>query len=261
MTPLMALRTKANIADSPSYGFYGNYVLSGEAQVEQAGRSKIARAGDLILYDTTLPLTMTERGKTHYEDVAFFFHRSAFPIGNEAEARFRNVVLTQNDMIGPLSSCLNYLAENMATASKEELGAIFNACVSVLPVAVGCFDRPEHDESFSSSTSHLLREIVEFVNRNISDVQLSPRRTAEHFGISARYVHKLFAVRRTTFGSYVLGKRLEHIRGDLLSPLCRDQPISILAYRWGFNDLSSFNRAFKNRFGCSPSRFRAHFTR
>ncbi len=87
------------------------------------------------------------------------------------------------------------------------------------------------------------------------------RRAAEHFGISARYVHKLFAASSTTFSSYVVAKRLEHIRSDLLSPACRNQPISNLAYRWGFNDLSSFNRAFKSRFGCSPSRFRAQVGR
>jgi AraC-like DNA-binding protein len=34
-------------------------------------------------------------------------------------------------------------------------------------------------------------------------------------------------------------------------------PISVLAFQWGFSDLSTFNRAFKDRFGFTPSHFRA----
>jgi AraC-like DNA-binding protein len=48
------------------------------------------------------------------------------------------------------------------------------------------------------------------------------------------------------------------VRRDLVSPTSRHVPISFVAYRWGFNDLSSFNRSFKNRFGCTPSRYRLH---
>lgn len=32
---------------------------------------------------------------------------------------------------------------------------------------------------------------------------------------------------------------------------------TVLAYRWGFNDLSTFNRSFKHRYGITPSQRRA----
>jgi AraC family transcriptional regulator, positive regulator of tynA and feaB len=259
MTPVVAHRTKQNVAASPLDGIYANFVVSGECWVEQAGRTSVARRGDLIVYHTDIPCKLTERGDLFYEDVAFLFPRSCFSLSDKEAGLLRNIVLTQSRMLNPLSSCLAFLAENMATESKEGLNAVFDACVSLLPVAAGCYERPENDASFSTPASYLLREIMEFVNRNISNVDLTPGRAAEHFGISARYVHKLFAVSSTTFSAYVVAKRLEHIRSDLLSPACRNQPISNLAYRWGFNDLSSFNRAFKSRFGCSPSRFRAQF--
>ncbi len=257
MTPLVASRTKQNVAASPLDGIYGNLIVSGEALVEQAGRANVVRRGDLVLYHTELPVTLTGRSDQLYEDISFLFPRRSFSLSDEEAGLFRNIVLTQNQMMGPLSSCLTYLAENMATESEEGLNAIFEACVSLLPVAAGCYQRPEDDETFGFPTSYLLREIMEFVNHNISVVGLCPSRAAEHFGISARYVHKLFAASGTTFSTYVVNRRLEHIRSDLLAPACRNQPISNLAYRWGFNDLSSFNRAFKSRFGCSPTRFRA----
>jgi AraC-like DNA-binding protein len=72
-----------------------------------------------------------------------------------------------------------------------------------LPIAAGCFD-DENKEKFGSSRDNLLlRELQDFVDRHISDPDLSPGKAAEHFGISIRYVHKLFACTGTTFNAYV----------------------------------------------------------
>ncbi|MDD2769018.1 MAG: helix-turn-helix domain-containing protein [Methylococcus sp.] len=35
--------------------------------------------------------------------------------------------------------------------------------------------------------------------------------------------------------------------------------LSVIAFRWGLNDLSHFSRAFKQRFGCSPNDYRQQF--
>ncbi len=261
MTPIVAARTRTNVAASPVDGIYANFVLSGELAVEQAGRVTLSRPGDLVVYDTSMPVTLTETGCGHYEDVAFLFPRSGLCLSDDVTVRLRNVVFTQGQMIGPLASCLNYLAENMGTRSSEQLNAVFDACIALLPVGIGCFEWSDSDEEAAAPASHMLRKIMDYISHNISSADLTPTSTAKQFGISTRYVHKLFAASNTTFGAHVVAKRLDHIRGDLLSPGCRNQPISNLAYRWGFNDLSSFNRAFKSRFGCSPSRFRAQFAR
>lgn len=261
LTPLLALRTEPDIARSHAHGFYGSYVLSGEMQVEQAGRVNAGQAGDLIVYETTLPVVLTQTAPGLYEDFAFFVPRECLSLASDNEHRFRNVILSRDRMMRPLSHCLTHLADNLTNGSKEELNAIFDACVALLPVALGCYDKGESEERQDGSFNELLREVVEFINRNISDVDLSPGTAAKHFGISQRYIHKLFARSATTFSAYVLAKRLEHTRRDLLLPSCRHLTISRLAYRWGFNDLSNFNRAFKNKFGCSPSQWRGHLDR
>jgi AraC-like DNA-binding protein len=259
MTPLLAARSKANVADSKIDGIYANFILSGELNVEQGGVSVLAKQGDLVVYDSERPVTHTGGGR-HYEDLSFLIPKANFASVPRLQDNFRSILLSRGKMISPLASCLSFLASNLSTDTEEELTALFDAFVLLLPVA-GCFHADRKEPSPLVPTSHLLREILEFVDRSLADVDLSPRRAAEHFGITARYVHKVFAGSSTTFSSYVLAKRLDHVRGDLLSPSCRSQPISILAYRWGFNDLSSFNRAFKNRFRCSPSEFRARFAR
>lgn len=123
--------------------------------------------------------------------------------------------------------------------------------------AIAHSNRNKNKEVGTSKASHLLSAILGFVNEYISIADLSPQVAAQKFGISVRYLHKLFAVRRTTFGSYVVSKRLELVRNEMISPLGRNEAISTLAYRCGFHDLSTFNRAFKRRYGMTPGELRA----
>jgi len=42
----------------------------------------------------------------------------------------------------------------------------------------------------------------------------------------------------------------------LRNPHFRNDSVSEVAYRWGFNDLSHFNRAFRSRYGLPPRQWR-----
>jgi AraC-like DNA-binding protein len=54
-----------------------------------------------------------------------------------------------------------------------------------------------------------------------------------------------------TFGAYVAMRRLDHVRDELISGSSERQSISALARKWGFRDISAFNKAFRKRFGCA----------
>ena len=58
--------------------------------------------------------------------------------------------------------------------------------------------------------------------------------------------------------AYIQGRRLDRCFDELLP---RRRPyigIAELAYRYGFSSESAFSRAFRLRFGASPSEVRAH---
>ena len=52
-------------------------------------------------------------------------------------------------------------------------------------------------------------------------------------------------------------ERLKRVHGDLTDPLIR-RSISDIVYDAGFGDVSHFNRAFRRRYGASPSEVRHH---
>lgn len=67
----------------------------------------------------------------------------------------------------------------------------------------------------------------------------------------------LFELDGTTLSTFKLGLRLSRVRRMLVGASHASLTISKIAYRAGFNDLSTFNREFRRHFGTTPSEFRA----
>ena len=74
--------------------------------------------------------------------------------------------------------------------------------------------------------------------------------------VSERYVRMLFQSDGTSVTEFVREERLKRAHAMLLSPRFAGRKIAEVAYAAGFNDLSYFNRAFRRRFGHSPSAVR-----
>lgn len=79
---------------------------------------------------------------------------------------------------------------------------------------------------------------------------------ATRSAMSPRQVQRLFEQAGTTFTEFVLEQRLLLVRKLLGDPRARMRKISEIAHSSGFSDLSYFNRAFRKRFGSTPSELR-----
>jgi AraC-like DNA-binding protein len=97
--------------------------------------------------------------------------------------------------------------------------------------------------------SAILREI----ERRSGDAALSANTLARAFGITPRYVHLVLEETGKTFTHHLLQRRLEKAAAMLRDPLWRHGKIADIAVEAGFTDLSYFNRAFRRRFGATPS--------
>jgi AraC-like DNA-binding protein len=90
------------------------------------------------------------------------------------------------------------------------------------------------------------------------DVSLSIVEIARRQGVTPRYVQALFEEQGTTFGEFVIERRLDAARAMLRSPRYTGWSIAGIAFEAGFKDLSHFNRRFRRRFGATPSELRRH---
>jgi AraC-like DNA-binding protein len=79
---------------------------------------------------------------------------------------------------------------------------------------------------------------------------------ASRSSLSPRQAQRMFEQAGTTFTEFVLEQRLLLARKLLQDPRSRSRKISDIAHSSGFADLSYFNRAFRKRFGATPSELR-----
>jgi AraC-like DNA-binding protein len=101
-----------------------------------------------------------------------------------------------------------------------------------------------------------MEALLAFCRQNLSDADLSPQQPADYLGISVRTLHLRFRGIGQTFGRWLLENRLEGCGAALRDANQRTLNISEIAYRWGFNDLSYFNKAFRAHYGMTPGEWR-----
>jgi len=99
-----------------------------------------------------------------------------------------------------------------------------------------------------------LRAIRNDIEAHLTDTELGVAWITKRHGISERYLRSLFADDGMSFTSFVLERRLMRAHAALNHSM---RNISEIAYDCGFSDLSWFNRAFRQRFGMTPSEVRA----
>lgn len=114
-------------------------------------------------------------------------------------------------------------------------------------------DRPQAD--LPGIGGARLALVKQDMARNLTDPEFDVATAARRQGVTPRYVQRLFELDGTTFGEFLRNARLDRAREALAS----DDPrtVSAIAFDVGFGDLSHFNKAFRRRFGATPSDIRA----
>lgn len=102
-----------------------------------------------------------------------------------------------------------------------------------------------------------LQQLQRHALRRIRHADLSPRQLADAAGISVRTVHRLFHAAGVTFRDWLRERRLERCMEELADPAAARRTVAEVAFAWGFNDLTTFNRSFRERYGAAPTALRA----
>jgi transcriptional regulator GlxA family with amidase domain len=121
-------------------------------------------------------------------------------------------------------------------------------------------------DDFVPAPGHRLRAgrldaIKQDIAASLDRADLSVAALADRHGCTPRCVQRLFEAEGTTFTEHVLALRLAGAHGLLLDARRQGEKICAVAYDCGFGDLSYFNRAFRRRYGATPSEVRAEARR
>ncbi|MFF7651594.1 helix-turn-helix domain-containing protein [Streptomyces sp. NPDC007983] len=102
-------------------------------------------------------------------------------------------------------------------------------------------------------TPALAQAAKDFADRHLADPELSPTMLARELNVSVRTLQRAFAATGESVTAYIRHRRLEEARLALTAP--SGLSISELAAHWHFADSSHFNRAFKKRYGQTPTEY------
>jgi AraC-like DNA-binding protein len=132
------------------------------------------------------------------------------------------------------------------------------AAEMLLDLISGDLDQPGA-APLSSTQARLLARADAHIAARLDDVDLGPQSIAADLGISVRSLHLLYSRRGATVSRHILERRLERCRRDLvIEPRLS---ITEIAFRWGFNDMAHFSRAFRRQHGETASAYRGRFSR
>lgn len=100
----------------------------------------------------------------------------------------------------------------------------------------------------------LAQAAKDLMETRLADPDLSPATLARELGVSVRTLHRAFATSDESVTTYLRHRRLDRARLALLAATNRPT-ITELAARWQFADSSHFTRAFKSRYGHTPTAY------
>lgn len=233
--------------------YFAVVLLGGDYLLQQDGREVFLRPGDMALYDATRPHRI--HCPRSFAKLIVSIPRAALRERVAGIERCTALRIPGDHGIGAVASdFMRSAARHASSLSAPEFTALAEHALDLLTLAATAV-RPA-DFQLSRSRSLSLHRIKDFVERHLAEADLDAARVAAGVGLSSRYINGLFRDEDTSLMRHVWQRRLEQCRRDLRNPAHAGHRLSDIAFRWGFNDLSHFSRAFRQRFGCSPSEYR-----
>lgn len=191
------------------------------------------------------------------EGVILLFPRELLPLPDSSVRRLTARRLPGDGGVGALlAGLLEQTLEQAARLMPSDAGRLASAIVDLVTAVLDRELRTGAEATPPGERAELFLRVRSFILDHLGEPWLSPTAIAAAHGISVRSLHRLCEEHGTRVGELIRTERLAHCRRDLSDPLLGDQPVHLIAARWGFTDASHFSRAFRAVYGLPPGEHR-----
>lgn len=248
-------RTPLLIAAGDRPYFKLSLQLAGTGLLIQDGREALLAPGDIAIYDTNRPYTLTF--DSEFRSLVVMFPHTLVDLPAETIAQITATRIAGDEglakLVGPF---LSHLARNMDRLAGRSGMRLMNNTIDLVATVLHSQLDAQTGDSAQGHRASLLKDVHAYIDEHLAEPSLSPGEIAAANYISTRHLHGIFKEQGVTVSAWIRARRLEHCRRDLADPLLANKPVSSIAARWGFVDASHFSRLFRATFGEAPTDMR-----
>jgi len=253
-TPAIVTHSRAQVSRCQDAYFMLHLQLSGHSFNQQTGREATLAPGCLTLFDSTRPYSVA------------FSHPTSILVARIPRSLMREYVTCPEALtLIPLSSSspaswlaarfMRDLWRKSAGVSSQPAARHINEGLMSLIAAAYASTRGAKVEGSSHAAIVRIR-LLEHIETNLRNPELTPAAIARMGHVSTRYLHLLFKQQGETVRRYVQRRRLEECARVLRDRLRDSKSVTEIACEQGFNSTSQFCRAFRERYGVTPTEYR-----
>lgn len=240
-------RSKRCLKQDPGNHYFLIVQDLGHAVMEQAGAEVTLAPGDMFIADSARTSTFSYGGEMSHQ-ISLHLPR------DEMRHRFKSrieggIMIAQKDPLGRamralLSGILQEQADSGQAHITESFYSVFGAFL---------LNRSLGQDSKPSPDALLLERARDAIAQNLHDADFTVQHLADLSGVSLRHLQRAFRERGEAPRTALQTMRVEAAETMLNKRAgALDGHVSQIAYACGFNDLTTFYRQYRARYGESP---------
>ncbi|MEY2890286.1 MAG: hypothetical protein RJA98_194 [Pseudomonadota bacterium] len=241
-------RTPEMIRAHPRESIFVNLVVSGSTFAYQRGHCAKMQGGEMLVYDARYPYLVG--GAPEFDLI-----HVDIPIDMFVQRLGRSELRKPVQVSGADGAHRLYLRQLTTLLQGTLAGGAVDDSLDhqVCDLLRALMGLGRGDGGLSALCATHLMAAKDWLEQHLSDEGLRATDVALVLGISERHLRRLFAAQDSSFADYLLTRRLDSARQSLQDPVQRSATVAETAYRFGFSSHAHFSRAFKQRYGLSPS--------
>jgi AraC-like DNA-binding protein len=255
-----AARTERNREALHDDDLWLSAILSGRRAVKHCGREIEVTDGEAFL------MTGSQTATTVNSDTRFISFRVPFkPVAALVPDVEDLLCRTIPRDVAPLRLLASYgqflMSDAQVCPTVAMQQAVATHVYDLIALTLGAGrDAAEAARSRGAGAARL-RAIKADIEASLDQADLSAATIAARHRLPLRYLQRLFEIDGVPCTQFILDRRLARAHRMLTDPRLAERPVSAIAFDAGFSHLSRFNRAFRARFGATPSDVRVQAQR
>lgn len=247
-------RPSDSVSRRSNYDVFFNIQHKGRGVTRQRNSEVITLPGDIAVIDTRIPFEVEH--KEAFKLTTLSLPRAKLAVDSDIGRSpfISSSVLAETKLKQVLSAYIATISSVEGSITPLSAVRITEAISAALSLLLD-WDRQTYVHRAGPAKAKQLDAVIAFIATHLADPSLRVSVIAEHFGVTDRYLHKLFESTGETVMGYINNRRIQKCASELLATPASCRRISTIAFRWGFNDLSSFGRRFRRIHQMSPTEY------